>query len=274
MKRAKKIFTVILSLCMMFVASNVMKLDAKAEGAITYSLKVVDDQWRYQPNYPWDDNVQHRELYYMLQDFKDGDKIVVLESNKRLELEVTKNVSNLTLQKAGNAIVTAPYIEECHVLGGCVTAINADINKAYVYDTTTCNFNKNVQYLEILTEKAETKLSATVGVSGKIAHAYAHEGDHVVFDIYDVKANTFSMKEGAFHTPDSNFTGTPSTSTVVSVPEQSAGTTNISSSSSANELDDVPKTGEGATYYWIFGLAVVCLVMGIASKVSCRKFEK
>ena len=93
MKKMKKICAVILSLCMMFTASCMMKLDVQAEGATTYSLKVVDDQWRYQPNYPWDDNVQHRELYYMLQDFKDGDKIVVLESSKRLELEVKKNVS-------------------------------------------------------------------------------------------------------------------------------------------------------------------------------------
>ena len=275
MKRMKKIFAVILSLCLMVTASCMTKLNVEAEGATTYSLKVVDDQWRFQPNYPWDDTVQHRELYYMLQDFKDGDKIVVLESSKRLELEVSKNVSNLTLQRAGNAIVTAPYIEECHVLGGCVTAINADINKAYVYDTTTVNFNKNVQYLEIITQKAETKLSATVGVSGQIAHAYAHEGDHVVFDIYDVKANTFSMKEGAFHTPDSNFSRTPSTSTVVSTPAQTTTqNTTTSTPSASDELDDVPKTGDIVTYYWVFGLAVVCLVMGIALKVTSRKEEK
>lgn len=255
MKKVRKLLMVMLSLCMVFTAFCFAGLKVEAEGATTYSLQVVDGEWRYQPNYPWSDSVQHRELYYMLQEIKDGDKVVVLESDKRLELEVSKNLSNLTLQKAENVIVTAPYIEECNVLGGCVAAINADINKAYVYDTTTCNFNKNVQYLEILTGKPDTTLSATVGASGQVAHAYAHEGDHVVFDIYNVKAGTFSMREGAFNTADSNYTKTPSASVVVTTP--------VSAPSAADELDDVPKTGDDASYYWILALAATCMASGL-----------
>ncbi|MBQ7919665.1 MAG: hypothetical protein IJ324_06975 [Lachnospiraceae bacterium] len=266
MKRMKKVFAVILSLCMMFTASCITKLTVEAEGATTYTLKVVDDEWRYQPNYPWEDTVQHRELYYMHQNFKDGDKVVIMESDKRLELELTKTISNLTFMNAGTAVVTAPYVEECYVLRGSVGVINADINKAYVYDTTTCNFNKNVQYLEITTDKPEAKLSATIGAIGEIAHVYAHEGDHLVFDIYDVKAGTFSLVEGAFNTAESNFSRTPSSNTVVSAPAQTTTTAPATSSSATDELDDVPKTGDIVSYYWMLGLAAVCMTGGLYLK--------
>lgn len=267
MKRMKKILAVMLGLCMMITASCVTKLNVRAEGSTTYTLQVVNDEWRYQPNYPWDDSVQHRELYYMYQDFKDGDKVVILESDKKLELELSKNISNLTIQKASQVIVTAPYVEEAYILGGTVAAINSDVNKAYVYDNATVNFNKNVQYLEVLTDKSDAKLAATIGVTGQVAHAYAHEGDHVVFDIYNVKAGTFSVRSGAFNIAEGNYSTTASANTVVSTPAQSTATAGTTTSSSASDqLDDVPKTGDEVSYYWMLALAVVCMTGGIYLK--------
>ena len=267
MRRMKKVFAVILSLCMMFTASCITKLTVEAEGATTYTLKVVDDEWRFQPNYPWDDTVQHRELYYMYQNFKDGDKVVIIDSaDKKLELELDKNISNLTVQRASQVIVTAPYVEESYILGGAVAAINADINKAYVYDNAIVNFNKNVQYLEVLTDRTDTALAANIGVTGQVAHAYAHEGENVVFDIYDLKAGKFSIVNGGFNIADGNYTKTATSSTVVTAPAQTPAATTTTTPSAADELDDVPKTGDVVTYYWMLGLAAACMVGGLYLK--------
>ena len=267
MKKMKKVFAVILSLCMMFTASCFAKLTVEAEGATTYTLKVVDDEWRFQPNYPWDDVVQHRELYYMYQNFKDGDKVVIIDSSdKKLELELSKNISNLTVQRASQVIVTAPYVEESYILGGALVAINADVNKAYVYDNAIVNFNKNVQYLEVLTERSDAALSSNIGVAGQVAHAYAHEGDHVVFDIYDVKSGKFSIVNGGFNIAEGNYTKTATASTVVTTPAQTTTTAPAVSSSAADELDDVPKTGDIVSYYWLLVLAAACMVSGLYLK--------
>ena len=264
MKKMKKVFAVILSLCMMFTASCLTKLTVEAEGATTYTLKVVNDEWRFQPNYPWDDTVQHRELYYMYQNFKDGDKVVVIDSSdKKLEVELDKNISNLTIQRASQVIINAPYVEESYILGGSFAAINADVNKAYVYDNAIVNFNKNVQYLEVLTDRENTALAANIGVVGQVAHAYAHEKDHVVFDIYDVKAGKFSIVDGGFNIAEGNYTKTPSASAVVTTPTQTVATTPAAPSASADELDDVPKTGDITSNYWMLVLAAVCMAGGL-----------
>lgn len=259
MKGMKKIWAVLMCLGMVCTAVCAGRMEVRAEGAVTYSLKVVNDEWRYQPNYPWDDTVQHRELYYMQQALKDGDKLVVLEADKGLDLAVDKSLSNVTLQRGGSVVLTAPYIEELYALDGSYAAVNADIGKAYIYGKAAINFNKNVQYLEVYSAGDGIGLSASVGCLGTVGHACAYEGSHTVFDIYTVKAGTFSLVGGAFNIAEGNFSKTPSAE--VTAPVQSA-------PAAPEEWDDVPKTGDTAGYYPLLLLAAICMLEG------CRLLHK
>lgn len=267
MKRMKKVLAVMLSLCMMFTASCMAKLTVQAEGATTYTLKVVDDEWRFQPNYPWDSNVQHRELYYMHQNLKDGDKIVVSDTSKKLDLTVDKKLSNVTIEFASNAVIAAPGYEEVYVLNNSAAAINGDVDKAYVYEASSVNFNSNVNYLEV---NAQFPLKANVGVMGTLNHLKGQDPKRVHYELYNFAAGKLSIVDGEIKT-DSAFYSTAAGATVTA---PVAATTTVATPSAADELDDVPKTGDIVTYYWILGLAVVCLVIGIVLKVTSKKEEK
>lgn len=249
---------VMLSLCMVFTAMCTTKLSAEAEGAVTYTLRVVDGEWRYQPNYPWDDTQTHRELYYMKLALKDGDKIVVSDATTGLELTVDKKLSDLTVEYSNYAIITAPAYENVHVINNSLAAINGDVKNGYVYEASTVNFNNNVDYLEV---SARFPLKANVAVVGTVNHLKAQDTERVHYEYYNFVPGKLSFIDGELKT-DAAYYSTTAGATVVATTVPA----NTNNASSADELDDVPKTGDTKGYYWMLALAAVCMAGGLYLK--------
>ncbi len=265
MKTMKKVLAVMLSLCMMFTAFCFTKVDAEAAESVTYTLRVVNGEWRMQPNYPWVEGGFHRELYYMHLDLKDGDKLVVEDDSMALNLTLERRLSNITIAKSVDTVIYTPGVDNVYMMAGTVAAINGDVTNAYVYDNVKVNFNNNVDYLEITNNYP---LNANVRVLGTVNHYVAQEPNKVWHDYYSFASGTFYMQDGVLRTDAANYSKTPAvvaTSAPASVTQPST--------SAGDELDDVPKTGDTATYYWMFGLAVACLVMGMGFKLASRKEE-
>jgi hypothetical protein len=79
MKKLKKIVTLLTLAAVCLTAPAFGKITAKAAEPNTYVLNFSTSkgEWRFKPASSWSEEVQDRELYYMMQDIKDGDYIVV-----------------------------------------------------------------------------------------------------------------------------------------------------------------------------------------------------
>ena len=260
-----------LLVCLLGLLPGTNALRVSADGPVTYTIQYVESagEWRFQPNYPWDDQGYHRELYYLHQDMKDGDKLVVMASGHDLLLELTQHLSNLTFENTPNAVVSANGIDECFVLKDSVAAISGNVTRAYVYDNARCTFNQNVEYLEI---SGSFPLKATVSVGGTVGHLLAKDYDRVHYEFYQFAAGTLSIVDGALKTDAANYSTQPgqepaaAPEAVTSAPAAPAAEASTESAApaapAADEYDEVPKTGDTTSYVWLLGIAAVCLLGG------------
>ncbi len=254
MKQFKKsiMFFAVALFCMVpFFATS---MTAHAAEPVTYYLKYVDneDEWRYQTG-TWQDGNSHRELYYMKQDIKDGDLIVV-DGYEPLELSVDVRINNLTVVHGSHIVVAAKSFDNVFVINGSAAAVTGDVAYAEVYDASVCNFNSNVGTLKVLSEK-ENELAASVAVIGTTNHLYAGGKDYKHFEFYNFAANTLRVESGDLKTDKANYSETPQAATTT--PSTSTGS---GSGASSGEYDDVPKTGDiRFNPLWLVMIAGVCL---------------
>lgn len=250
MKQFKKISSFILAflLCLTAFLGTPMAASAE-EGPTTYYLKYVpaSNEWRFQIG-TWDPNGYHRELYYVYQDIKDGDLLVIDDTeNAGIDLHLDVQLSNLTIVHGEYIIVTTKGIDDFYCLNNSTCAINADVTNAYVYDAGVCNFNKNVSKLELLSEKNDL-LSATIAVVGTLDHVIASGKSYLHFEHYNFKENTFYMEKGTLKTDASNYSKTPVTPETTSTP-----------ATPDDEYDEVPKTADiRFNPLWLVGIAALC----------------
>lgn len=251
MKKSIMFFAVALFCMVPFFAAS---MTAQAAEPVTYYLKYVDneDEWRYQVG-TWQDGGSHRELYYMKQDIKDGD-LVVVDGYEPLDLSVDVRLNNLTVVHGSHIVVAAKSFDNVFVINGSTAAVTGDVTYAEVYDASICNFNSNVGTLKVLSEK-ENELKASVAVVGTANHLYAGGKDYKHFEFYSFAANTLRIENGSLKTDKANYSETPqATTTTTTTP--STGT----SSGSSSEYDDVPKTGDARfNPMWFVMIAGVCL---------------
>lgn len=258
MKQIKKsiTFLAIALFCMFpFFATS---LKVQAAEPVTYYLKYVDseDEWRYQIG-TWQDGNGHRELYYMKQDIKDGDLIVV-DGYEPLELNVSVRINNLTVVHGSHIVVSASSFDNVFVINGSTAAVTGDVAYAEVYDSSVCNFNSNVGTLKVLSEK-ENLLDAGVAVVGTVNHLYAGGKDYKHFEFYNFAANTLRIEEGELKTEKGNYSETPQAATTT--PSTTTPSTSTGSNSSSGEYDDVPKTGDiRFNPLWLVLAAGICFI--------------
>ena len=219
-QKMRKLVALLAVAAILIGVPGLCSLEASAAGAVTYSVKYVpaSGEWRYQANTStFDDNAYHRELYYLRQELKAGDLVVVYNDTPvvpALDLGTTR-LSNLTVT-ASNAliIVYSGDIDDCYLLGGSSCAINANITNAYVYDTVLCNFNKNVKELNVY---PLDQMTATIGAIGTVDHLYAasRTTGAVYHSLYNFQAGALSIRNGVLITPSTRYTtvssGTPVT---------------------------------------------------------------
>lgn len=258
MKQLKKsiTFLAIALFCMVPFFATSMK--AQAAEPVTYYLKYVDneDEWRYQTG-TWQDGNSHRELYYMKQDIKDGDLIVV-DGYEPLELNVDVRINNLTVVHGSHIVVAAKSFDNVFVINGSTAAVTGDVTYAEVYDASVCNFNSNVGTLKVLSEK-ENELAASVAVVGTTNYLYAGGKDYKHFEFYNFAANTLRVEKGDLKTDKANYSETGTTAPSTTTPSTSTGS-GTTSGAASGEYDDVPKTGDiRFNPLWLVCIAGVCL---------------
>ncbi len=264
MKTMKKVFAVMLGLCLMLTAFCFTKVDVKAAEPVTYTLRVVNNEWRCMVGYPWNDSGIHLGMVYMEQYLNDGDKIVVDDDSMELHLTVEKRLESITFGKSKLSVIYAPGIDNVYVLNNSVASINCDVKNGYVYQNATANFNSNLGYLEVYNKTSP--LQASVFVAGTLGHVKAYDAEKTHFEFFDFARGSLFVDKGSLKTNASLYSIVPA---ATPAPTKKP----VASTSTSDEYDDVPKTGDIASYYWMFGLAAACLVTGVGFKAASRKEE-
>ncbi len=249
MKKIKKLLLVLAAFVMCVIPVLSTPMTANAAEPVTYYVKYLPDLaiWRFQIG-GWSDSGYHRDLWFLKEEIKDGDHLVI-DGEAEVHLTVDANLGSLTVSKSSLAVIGATSIDTVYTLDNSVSSITGNVSKAYVYDQSTANFNSNVTYLEIIRDRADL-LEATVAVAGTVDQAKAHGANYTHFILYSFKANTFYLENGLLKTAPGNFSYTAP----VVAPTPSA---------PAGSYDSVPKTGDlRFNPLWLVGLAAVCLVGG------------
>ena len=208
MKKLKKIVTLLTLAAVCLTAPAFGKITAKAAEPNTYVLNFSPSkgEWRFKPASSWSEEVQDRELYYMMQEIKDGDYIVVqndVDCNP-LNLNVPVRLGNLTIKNSVKTpVITAKGYDNVYVLDGTTAAINGDVSHAYVYGGARVNFNNNVDTLEMYGYGSEyNNLHAYITVVGTVNHLSAKDGQtmETYYDYYNFAANKLYTEDGALRT--------------------------------------------------------------------------
>ena len=269
MKKRKNIITMLAAAALLFMAGST-SFKSQAAEPVTYSVKYMPDSqdWEYRADTSeFEDPNYYRELYYMKESLKDGDLVAVyydgsVEPAPILDLG-NVHLSNLTVaQSDGLSIIYAGYIDECFLLAGTASSINSDINTVYVYDSITCNLNKNVNELR-LSFKDVDKMHSNIGCMGTVEHFYAASEAHTLYDLYHFEKGSFYLLNGDLETPEEKYSKTASSSAPqpTPVPPSNSAAEQPSNSAAAPsaEYDHVPKTGNSSPVLWLLCTAVLCL---------------
>ena len=257
MKRLKKFVTLFTLAAVCFAIPGLGKITVKAAEPTTYVLNYSDSssEWRYKEASSWSAEVQDRELYYLQQNIKDGDYIVIDNDveNNALALKVSVRLGNLTFKNTvGVPVVYANGYDSVYFLSGTSGAVNGDVSHAYVYGDAKANFNSNVDTLEMigLTDDKSNNLHATINGVGTVNHLIAKDGS------LKTEAKYYSTTAPA---PVAAAEAAPA---ATEQPTQTTAPAQATQNSTSSEYDNVPKTGENSAMFWLLGAAVVCMAGG------------
>lgn len=210
LQKMRKFATLLAVAAILIGLPGIYSLQASADGAVTYAVKYVpgSGEWRYQSNTSsFNDSASHRELYYLRQELKEGDLVVVYNDTANvpaLDLGSTR-LGNLTVTSSSSVVVIyCGDITDCYLLDGASCSINANIANAYVYDTVLCNFNKNVNELNVY---PLDDMTSTIGCIGTVNHLYAasRTTGKAFYSLYDFQAGSLSIKDGVLTTAQTRY---------------------------------------------------------------------
>lgn len=257
MKKFKKMVSMLMIAALLMLLPGINTMTVSAEEPVTYYVKYLanDNQWRYMIGSTWDDSASHRELYYMHEALKDGDSIIIDGVDSGFILKVSVRLKNVTFLHGAQAVVTANGFDECFILRDTKAAVNGDVTNAYVYDNACCTFNNNVTNLTVQTAASYSNnklLHANVTVGGTVEHLIGKDETQLHYEHYNFAAGKLVITEGDVKTDAAYFSNTPSSS-------NSTQTTQNISSTSSDEYDDVPKTGETNGIIWLYGILALCV---------------
>lgn len=262
MKRLKKFVALLatVAICALVPGANVLTVSAAEP--VTYHVKYIeeDGEWRFQVG-DWDEEGNHRELYYLYQDFKDGD-ILVVDSNDYTKAEaitMSKHVSNLTVIDGSHAVVSAPSFGEVYALLDSSVAVTGNVGTGYIYDNSAVTFHSNINKLILIDTQGQATGHATVG--GTAGHVIRQtDTGYIYYQVYNVAAGKLNIEWSELKTDSAYYSTTP---TAAPAPVQTPAQTPAASTqqpASSGDYDDVPKTGESNTVLLLTGIAVLCLL--------------
>ena len=249
----KKLFSLFAVVMMAVLSLNLNAVTVSAADPTTYIVKydTEKEDWFYQVDSTWNDEQSSRQVYYMTLEMKDGDYVVVEVPEGSPTLELDFHLGNLTVMPNNSCTVKAKSIKDCYILSGAVATIDCNVTNGYLYDFSVANFNKNCDNLEI-SYSDETTISVAVIGTCKDFYAHNEANTKIKYHVYNFTAPLY-LKEGVLQNAFGEYSIDPaSVTTTPSAPS--------TPSSSADEYDDVPKTGESNAYLFAFGLAAVCFL--------------
>ena len=253
----KKLFSLFAVVMMAVMSLNLNALTVAAEEPTTYIVKydATTDDWNYQEGSTWDDDSDGKSMYYMTLEMKDGDYIVVEAPEGNPVLDLDFHLGNLTVKPNDSCTVKAKSIKDCYILSGAIATIDCDVTNGYLYDFSVCNFNKNCDNLEITYTDADT---ISVNVVGTCKDFYMHNDtkSKIKYHLYSF-SESLVLNDGKLENDSDEYSIDPAS--VTTTPAATPATPSAPSSS-ADEYDDVPKTGESNVYLFAFGLAAVCFL--------------
>lgn len=285
MKKRKQLLSLLLAVAFM-VALPLMPISSRKASAaepVTYIINYIDstEQWRYQVGNEWNKDAEHRELYYMQQDMKDGDYLVV-SGNHDLNLTVSVRLGNLTVMNSGMSVIHANGYDACYILSGSTAAINGDVTLAAVYgDNTRCTFNNNVKTLEITNNNDNKDASPVVTCGGTVGHLILHD-PYTDYNFYNIAAGKLVAEKANITTDkayysttapaaaDAPAATTPPAETATPPAATATPPAATPTPAPAGEYDDVPKTGDTDISLVLAGLSAVCLLAGYAVRKTYR----
>lgn len=260
----KKLLSIFAVACFALIlwAQNIVPVAAAEPTTYVVKYDSAKDEWYYQVGSSWDDTVPppRREIYYMIQDMKDGDYVVVDSTDDRGTLVLDFTLGNLTILPHSTALITCKGVQEYYQLHDSAVSLTANVEKGFVYDNAVCNFNQNVNTLELVyTESPEM----VVDVEGTCNELWVHnssatETKYALWNFTEPLVFNEGIVKNQFGTYAITPPSAPAAPVVPSAPSSTPATTPAAPSSSADEYDDVPKTGESSAFLWMFGLAALC----------------
>ena len=247
-------------------------LTAHAEGPTTYYMTYDSDkgEWRYEISE--DDNHGEtgytRELYYYYENAKDGDIVVVNNTDDnapQLDLGSIR-LSNVTiLFDSAFTMIKAGSIDDFFALARTSSSITAPIVNAHVADPSVVNFNNNVQ--NIIVAVTEGEPTFTLGCAGTVGSLQVSLSDQTGYTLYNFAAGTLLIRDGSLQTDEEHYSRTPSASTAPTTPTTPPSS---GSSSSSDEYDSVPKTGGTNPVIWLLCAAAVCMAASLYMKKASK----
>lgn len=272
----KKFLALTFSALMLAAVPNANVLTASAEESTTYYVKYQEEKWCYQVGSTWDDSaVNPRDVYYMAETLKDGDTVIVGSGDSNKQLVINAHLYNLTINNDGGSFAMVSVtggIDNCFFLTGSHGSVTGNVLNAHVYNTATANFNNNVTNLYSYNDVDGT--GPTIGVSGTVSY-YMSEDTTQANPPYGINfaANTFSLVEGALKTPEYNYTRAADGPIAANAPTTNTPTASqpASTSSSANEYDKVPKTGDTSSVMWLSLITISCFSASLLLKKAGNK---
>lgn len=252
MKKLKTLVSLLTAVAVCVLLPGFNTLTVSAEEPVTYYVKYIEgdtkSEWRYQVGATWDDKGVHRELYYMNQDIKDGDLVIVDGNVSGNPLNIPVRLGNLTILHGSGTVVQTNGIDECFVLRDSVVAINGDIKNAYVYNNARCSFNDNVDTLQVTDDQG---LHAYITVAGTVKHLTGSDPYQTYYDFYSFAKGKLVIEDGRVKTAETDYSTTPAAEQAPSAPK-------APSQAPSGEYDDVPKTGESNLVFYLLGISALC----------------
>lgn len=270
----QKFLALTVSAAMLAFLPGACTLTVSADEPVTYYLMYSegDEDWRYQTGTSWDNDAQSTPSYYLHENIKNGDVVIVGNgSTKSLDLNV--RLSNLTIANPRSSdslamISVSGGIDTCIFNDGTLASVTGNISNAHVFGGSLANFT-NVD--QLYSHELSSDIGPDIGVTGtvttfKIVDTYGQE------KVYgsNYKAGTFRLQNGIPQTEEGNFTppsgdGQPAPSQPAATPAPSqpaapqATQAPASSSQPSDEYDKVPKTGETSPVLWLSLTAAACI---------------
>lgn len=240
MKHLKK-FLAIATIFTLFLAPLLgSPMTANAAEGTTYYVKYIPalNQFRYQKG-PWQADQEHWDFGILGSVIKDGDSLAIDDAGGTgIIVDFDVKLNSLTIVSGTGTVVTAKSVKDLYILHGTTSAINADVTNANIYGEAAVNLNKNVKILNLY-NSGTIKPTSDVNVVGTCGELHIENSSNA----YSFQENTLHLVDGILVADTNRFSFTPPTTP----------------STSNDEYDDVPKTGDtGFNPLWLFGLAAIC----------------